>query len=160
MIRAYLFGIGLIAASGTNAQLPAVSPGALVAATKDCAAAATNKTVDGATLEARGWKTASISGVEPAEVPFIYGKSEGGPILMVSPPDVGSAQLCILTGSLKSQSDFKRIAKAFESEFTPAGEKANDRYFRIGSDTAVLTPTGSRSKPSFRVAVLELGVSE
>ena len=95
------------------------------------------------------------------EIPLqIFGKSGVSPVLMISPSRDGSPEGCVLTGALERLSDFKELEAAFTRQFEAAGKKADDRYFRIGSDMVVLTPTGSRSKPSFRVAVLELGVSK
>ena len=95
------------------------------------------------------------------EMPLqIFGKSGADPVLMVSPSRDGSPEGCALTGALKRLSDFEKLEAAFARQFEAAGKEADDRYFRIGPDMVVLTPTGSRSKPSFRVAVLELGVSE
>ena len=162
MIRAGLFCIGLLTASCANAQLPVVSPEAAVTAARDCAEATTAGSINTERLAAKGWNAADISaGGEAVDTPLrIFGKSGDNPILMVSPSTDGSPEGCLLTGSLERETDFEAVHTAFEENFDAAGKKANDRYVRIGTDIAILSPTGSRNKPSFRVAVLELGDSK
>ena len=162
MIRAGLFCIGLSVAACANAQLPVVSPEAAVAAARDCAEATTGGPIDTQVLEAQGWAAGKIDAEgETIDTPLgIFGKSGDSPILMTAPSEDGQPEVCLLTGSLNRLADFEAINAAFEKTFEAAGKKADNRYFRIGADLAILSPTGSRNQPSFRVAVLELGESE
>ncbi|RDS75872.1 hypothetical protein DL238_14430 [Alteriqipengyuania lutimaris] len=133
-----------------------------MAAARDCAEATTGGAIDTQALEAQGWSAAKIRAEgETIETPLrIFGKAGDSPMMLISPLTDGSPEGCVLTGSLQRLADFEAISAAFENAFEATGKKADDRYFRIGKDIAILSPTGSRTEPSFRVAVLELGDSE
>ncbi|OBX20516.1 hypothetical protein A9995_02060 [Erythrobacter sp. QSSC1-22B] len=152
------FAIAALPASA-SAELPTPTAGEVVAAVEDCAEAASPQSVDTAVLVARGWEKgrAEANGEELVLPLQVYGKGRTSPVLMLSELNDKGPSACMLMGGLDRRAGFEGLASALSEAFTPAGESDGDRYFRIGPDFAILTPTGSRRKPSFRMAVIEIG---
>ena len=141
------------------AQLPKVSAEDAVQAARDCASAATKDGVEADILAQRGWAPGTIeSKGKSAATPLrIFGKDSGSPVIMTSASAGAAGKSCLITGGMAKNVSFNDIKEAFAAAFAIAGDKDGSTYFRIGPDIAILSPTGSRRSPSFRVAVMELG---
>jgi hypothetical protein len=151
---AYLLAVaGCAFAAPAMAELPGSSIEEIVGAARHCALATSPTNVDAGILVELGWEKASVSsqGQEiETEVSF-FSKDGKGPIIAL----VNGSNGCVATGPIKKGTRFAKVEKAFEEEFGAVTRKGQDSYFRIGSDIAVLTQTGTRKRPSFRIAVLE-----
>ncbi|MXP32707.1 hypothetical protein GRI94_12830 [Erythrobacter jejuensis] len=136
-----------------------MTPETAVESARDCAAAAGPEGVDIDILVERGWSLTRIEEEgEAVDTPVrVLGKSSRSPLIITSTMVGPAGKGCIIIGGLKKRKSFEELRGAFGKAFTVAGAKNGDGYFRIGSDIAILSQTGSRRKPAFRVAVTELG---
>ncbi|NJC34452.1 hypothetical protein GGR88_001966 [Sphingomonas jejuensis] len=150
-------GLATVAAvAPAAAQLSVAAPADVLAATRSCIAASGNGAVDGARLEADGWRrgTASSDG-QAVETPLsFYGRPNGNVVLMTGPGAAGQPQVCLVTARVADVRGRGAVQAALTGAFGDPIQSAPDGIlWRAPSHIVQLAATGSDAQPAVRVAV-------
>jgi hypothetical protein len=141
-------------AQGPASGLEPSDPDAILAATRSCHDAVTDERLDEDRLTAEGWSlaTAERNG-RPVEMPVrMFGRNSIMLIAMDSPG-------CVVMARLRSREDYARVIEALTAAHgSPAlTEAEGKRVWVLPNDRAMQAePTGSRERPSLRVAVIAM----
>lgn len=138
------------------AQMAAVLPGDVLAATRSCVAASRNGVVDGARLAADGWQRgAASSDGRTVETPLtFYGRPNNNVVLMTGSGAAGQPQVCFVTGRVSDVRARTAVETAMTSAFGKPLQSAPDGIlWRAPSHMVQLAATGSDAQPAVRVAV-------
>lgn len=156
MVKISCFGVlvQLAAVAVAQDRPPATTP-EIVDGVKSCLSATTEKAVEADTLNADGWRSASIAARGKAVDTPLQFFSKGNLLLITN--KTGKTPACIITASVADAKAFDSLSSAVMGELDIDGHtKENENntiYFFPKGHIVQLARTGTIKSPAIRIAV-------
>ena len=156
------FALPLLAATSAfaapaSAQLKPASQADIAAATEQCLAASTAEGVDIVAIEQAGWMAATASGDgETIATPLrIYSKSANGALIMTGRDGDAASKVCIVMARIGKLKDYSALTSVMSATYgEPLKVEGNERIWSADGKMIQMDATGSREKPSVRIATI------